>query len=369
MSNEVKIGIDAHILEDKRTGAARYLFNLLREWSKLSQKSKVKSQKFILYFKNQVPKDTPKSKYFQSKVLKTNSNALFMHYFLPKAAKKDKVDILFCPAYIAPIFYKGKIALALHDIIYEAKPDLYNWPSVFDKILLKKISKISAKKTNIIFTCSEFTKKEIIKYYNVVPKKIFNIPLAAEEKFRNVGYPVSHIKKKYGIKDKFIFYVGALINRRFISETIQAFIKIANKLPEYQFLIGGPNLINLKINQKAVSHINYIDEKDLPLLYNAADLFIWLSSYEGFGLPPLEAMACGTPVITTKIASLPEVVGESAIFVNNPENINEITDAIYKGLTNKNLREELIKRGLNQAKKFSWQKTAKKTLSILINGK
>ncbi len=100
-------------------------------------------------------------------------------------------------------------------------------------------------------------------------------------------------------------------------------------------------------------------------MYNAADLFIWLSNYEGFGLPPLEAMACGTPVVTTKMGSLPEAVGNSALFVKNPENIKEISKAIYKGLSDKKLQEKLIKKGLEQVKKFSWQKTARETLRII----
>jgi len=310
-----------------------------------------------------------------------------MHYFLPRAAKKDRVDILFCPNYVAPIFYKGKIALVLHDIIYEARPNLYNWPSIFDRILLKKISKISAKKAKIIFTCSQFSRNEILKYYKINPKKIFVIPLAADNVGHstsniNVGHSTSNIKKRYGIKDKFIFYVGAIFNRRFVPQTIKAFARIANKLPGYQFLISGPNYTypfididdlikkaNQKIGREAILHINYIKEQDLTLVYNRADLFIWLSSYEGFGLPPLEAMACATPVITTKMGSLPETVNNAALFVKNPENIDEIGKAIYRGLTDKNLQQELIKKGLEQTKKFSWQKTAEETLNILLNQK
>jgi len=163
----MKIGIDCHNLETNRTGTGRYLINLLQEWSKEN------NPKFILYFKKKIPKDIPTSSNMVSRRLGSNSNALFMHYFLPKMAKKDEIDILFCPNYIAPIFYKGDIALTLHDIIYEARPALYNWPSIFDKILLKKVSKISAKKAKIIFTCSEFSKNEILKHYKISPKKVF----------------------------------------------------------------------------------------------------------------------------------------------------------------------------------------------------
>lgn len=335
----MKIGIDAHSLEENKTGVGRYLFNLLRYWPK---------QDIVLYFKNKIPDDIP-----SGRVLNTNSNALFMHYFLPKAAKKDKVDILFCPGYVAPVFYKGDIALVLHDIIYEARPDLYNCPSIFDKILLKKVSKISAKKAKIIFTCSQFSKNEILKYYKVNPKKIYVIPLAADIKKEKKD--ISHI-----VKGKYIFYIGSIFKRRYIPEIIKA-------VSGYQFLIIGKNCINLDLNQKGIIYKEYVDEKYLNSLYINADLFIWLSSYEGFGLPPLEAMACGTPVVTTKMGSLPETVGNAALFVKNPKNIDEIAQVIHKGLTDKNLREELIKKGLEQARKFSWEKTTQETLRILLS--
>ena len=335
----MKIGIDAHSLEENRTGVGRYLFNLLKYWPK---------QDVILYFKKKIPDDIP-----NGKVLNTNSNALFMHWFLPRAAKRDKIDILFCPGYVAPLFYRGKIALVLHDIIYEARPDLYNWPSIFDRILLKKVSKISAKKAKIIFTCSQFSKKEILKHYKVDPKKVYVIPLAVDIKKEKKD--ISHI-----VKGKYIFYIGSIFKRRYIPEIIKA-------MSGHQFLIIGKNCINLDLNQKGIIYKEYVDEKYLSSLYTNADLFIWLSSYEGFGLPPLEAMASATPVVTTKMGSLPEVVGDAALFVKNPEDIDEISKAIYKGLIDKKLREKLIKKGLEQARKFSWQKTAKETLNFILS--
>lgn len=371
----MKIGIDCHNLEGIRTGSARYLMNLLKYWA--DEKSLV----FALYFKSQIPDDIPKSLNFQIRLLNGESNALFEHFLLPKAIKKDKIDIFFSPSYILPfkIPKRVKTAVAVHDISYEAHPEWFSWQN---RILLKWISKKSVKKADIIFVPSVFTKKEILKYYKVDVNKIHVIPLAADEKFtlhhsgEDAGF--KNVRQKYKIKNKFIFYVGAIFNRRFVPETIEAFKKIANKLPDHQFLIGGPNYTypyieiddlikktNQEIGREAVLHIDYIEDDDLVLLYNSADLFIWLSSYEGFGLPPLEAMACGTPVITTKKASSPEAVGDSVLFIENPEDIDEISEKIYRGLTDENLRENLIKKGLKQAEKFNWQKTSEETLKII----
>ncbi len=354
----MKIGIDCHNLEGNRTGTGRYLINLLKHWTNK------KGVKFFLYFKNKIPKDIPKSNNFQKKVLKSNSNALFMHFFLPRAAKKNKIDILFCPNYIAPIFYKGKIALVLHDIIYEARPNLFDWSSIFDKILLKKVSKISAKKAKLIFTCSQFSKKEILKYYKINKKKVFVIPLAVDKEFKNAGVAIAQTKKR------FILYIGTIFKRRFIPEVIKAFKLLEETFPEliknYQFLIIGKNCNNEQITGNGIIHKDHVEKKDdLISLYNRADLFIWLSEYEGFGLPPLEAMACGTPVLSTKKTSLSEVLGDYPIWIKDPKDIKEIKDKIYKILTDKKLQEELIKKGLEQAKKFSWERTANKTLKIL----
>lgn len=364
----MRIGVDCHNLEGNRTGVARYLINLLKHWEQIqSHNSNYGTVKFFLYFKSDIPNDIPKSNNFQNTILKSKSNALFMHYFLPKAAKKDKLDVLFCPGYVAPVFYRGKIALTLHDIIYQARPDLYEWPSVIDKILLKKVSKISTKKAEIIFTCSQFSKDEIIKYYKVNPKKVFAIPLAVDEKFKNVGGLASRTKRR-----KFIFYVGAIIKRRFVHKVIEAFKIISETSPKrakrvegYKFLVVGKNYTNSSIEGNNIIYKEYINDDDLLLLYNNADLFIWLSEYEGFGFPPLEAMACGTPVLSTKKTSLAEVLGEYPIWVENPNNLSEISDKMIRILSDNNLKDKLIESGLKQAKKFSWKKTAEKTLQIL----
>jgi len=368
-SGNMKIGIDCHNLETKRTGTGRYLMNLLKYWAK-------ENAEFILYFKNQIPDDIPESKNFQKKILQTNSNFWFEHILLPRTIKKDGIDIFFSPSYVLPIKLPRNIrtAVAIHDVSYEAHPE---WYSSINRILLRKISKKSAKKADVIFACSEFTKNEILKYYKINLEKIFVIPLAADEEFT----PYHSLEgAEYGIKNKFIFYAGAIFQRRFIPETIEAFKKIVARLPEYQFLISGPNYTypfididnlikkaNQEIGREAILYIDYVSDKDLVNLYNGADLFIWLSSYEGFGLPPLEAMACATPVITTKMASLPETVGDAAVYVEDPRNIDEIVHAISKILSNEKTRNWLIEEGLKQSQKFSWRKTAEETLNKLLN--
>jgi glycosyltransferase involved in cell wall biosynthesis len=371
------IGIDCHNLEGKRTGMGRYLINLLQNWGELNSKIQNPNFKFILYFKDYVPDDIPKSSNFESKILKSKSTAYFIHCLLPKAAEKDKVDLFFSPSYILPLKISKKIktAVTIHDISYAAHPEWFSWQN---NVLLRFVSRKSAQRADIILTPSEFSKKEILKYYHVNPDRIFVIPLAADEKFKPIEIN-KEIKEKYKIRSKYIFYTGAIFNRRFIPECIEAFKQIVQKFSEHQFLISGTNYThphvdidfiikkaNEDIGREAILRVGYADEEDLLYLYGGADLFIWLSSYEGFGLPPLEALACGTPVITTRMASLPEAVGESAFFVNNPEDTKEISKVMEEILSNEQFSKELASKGLLQAQKFSWEKTAQETLKILF---
>ena len=377
------IGIDAHNLEIGRGGAAhRYLFNLLKVWNDVSTAPQVK---FILYFKKEIPKelDFLAEEKFVKKILTApfgfQSNALFVHWLLSRAAKKDKADILFSPYYVLPVFYGGKTAVTLHDIFYEVNPKAFSWPSWADKILLKRVSKISAKKASVIFAPSEFTKSEVVKYYKVSPQKVFVTHLGVEEKFKKPSiFDRQKIKEKYGIKNKFIFYIGSIFNRRRAEEAMNAFSQIAEKLPDYQFLVIGKNStrpfidvkkIALGINALAraplIIYQETVSEEDLVVLYQAADLFIWLSDYEGFGLQVIEAQASSVPVVTTRQGSLKEIAGEAAIFVENPASVSEIVSAIYSGLTDEILRKNLIESGLQNVKRFDWEQCAAETLARL----
>ena len=369
------IGIDAHNLELMSGGAAfRYLINLLRYW-------RDSGHKFILYFKDKIPELLElEAQNFEKKLLKSlpgiNSNAFFTHFSLFKAAKADKIDVLFCPYYVAPVFYKGKLVLTLHDIFYEAHPESFSWPSIWDKILLRKVSFWSAKKAGSVIAPSEFSKNEIIKHYKINKEKIFVTTLGVEEKFKVLEDKegIERVKRKYDVKNKFILYVGAIFNRRRIPELIKAFIKLSEKLSEYDLVIVGSNQTNPFIDiekiiksNKRIKRIEYLSDEDLVPLLNGASLTVYLSDYEGFGLPILESMACAVPVVTANKGSLPEVGGDAALYVNNPANTDEISGVIYRGLTDDKLREELIERGLERAQMFSWERCAEETLRIITN--
>ncbi len=252
--------------------------------------------------------------------------------------------------------------------------DLIPWIYEKDRSLMWKNNIKGLKKAEKIITVSKFSKNEIIKYLNYPEEKIHVVYNAVDHNFyfqkRN-----RDILNAFNIEDeKTVLYVGSETRRMNFDKLIKSFAELKNKLPEVKLLkVGEPqkfgvrekfiDLIKILGLEKDVFFVGYIPEEDLPKWYNAADLLVYPCAYAGFGLPPLEAMACGTPVITSNTTSLPEVVGDAGIMVN-PNNIEELAEKMYEVLTNNDLSEDMVKKGLNRAKIFNWDKSAEKTLRI-----
>ncbi|MDO8557622.1 MAG: glycosyltransferase family 1 protein [bacterium] len=390
MSQVLKIGIDGRCLEGNRTGAGRYLENLLRYFGK------DQGFAFYLYFKHEIPTDA----YFQENSYKLRrlgsplgfeSNAWFTHVSLPRALKQDNVDMLFAPSYVAPWFCPIPTVLTLHDISYEAHPE---WTPVLGRFLLGSVSKHAAKKAARIITISQFSKSEIMRLYAIPDPHITLTLLAPNGNFNQVVAPEEEadILKKLGVAGDFMLSVGTLINRRYPLETLRAFEACAKRIQGLKFVLVGPDRtyppleiarhikeVNEKFGENAVFHIISVSDRELAVLYRKARALIWLSAYEGFGLPVLEAMALGTPVITSNTSSLPEVAGDAALRLSNPSGavsstsgvslsagptVGSIADAMIKVSTDQVLRGWLIRKGRERAQKFSWELAANQTLSV-----
>lgn len=381
----MKIGIECHTIEkqEKLGAGGNYLTNLLKEWSKLNSEK----YHFFLYFKDRIPEDKILgSRVFKKRLIKNplniKSTALFYNLSMPLAAKRDKVDILFLPFYMRPFFCFNPTVTAIHDISYRVHPEWYTWNY---KLPFRILSRLAIKTSRTIISCSEYTKREILKHYPVKwfrdrgASKIKVIYLAAGEKFNNKKDEdkIKKVKEKYGLTKKYLLYAGTIFNRRHALESIKAFELLLEKNQDYQFLISGRDFTRPaqkidkeieKINKKfqnAIIRVKYVDSDDLAAVYQGAELFVWPSDYEGFGLPVLEAMACGTPVLTTKKTSLAEVMGDYPLSIGSPVDINEINEKIQRALTDENLRKNMISKGLERANNFSLEKCSKETLHHL----
>jgi glycosyltransferase involved in cell wall biosynthesis len=368
----MRIGIIAHSLEGQRKGVARYLSNILKEWV-----LHCKDDEFILYLRSEIQKDSFLREDNVKQIvvgakLKGRLEPIWENFFLPWRAWKDNIDILFSPSYTLPIISHCKTAVVLHDISFDTLSDPLPWKY---RTRIRFLSRYSAKRSNIVFTISEFSKIEIIKFYNIAENKIKVTCGAVDPLFHLVQDKslLVDFKQRYRLANDYILYVGSMFKRRNVDSLIKAFKIVLNKIPKSQLVLIGRipsednNILNL-IQDKSISdhiiQINYVEDCELNLFYNAAGVLVYPSSYEGFGLPPLEAMRCGIPVIVSRFASLPEVVGNAGIFVD-PRNPDDIADKIYNLLLNLDLRKDCINNGFKQAAQFSWTRCAKETYDVL----
>lgn len=380
-SLNLRIGIDAHHLEGERTGVGRYLLNILR----LFPKKAAEADRFFLYFKDEIA-DIPELKQdpFIPRLLKRvwgrKSMALFTHAALPYAAEKDAVDVLWCPGYIGPLRFRGKIALTLHDIIFESRPELYNWPSLVDRILLKWVARKTAERAQRIFVPSQFTKKEVLRLYRIPESRVIVVPLGIDADFLHVVPEeiVKEAKDRYGLTGRYFLFYGSIFTRRRIPECLEAFSRVARKIPDIEFLLGGRDYtgsslrlsleirkLNKTLGREAIRWVMHIPSRDLPALIKGTQALVWISEYEGFGLPVLEALAAGAPVITARTSSLQEVAGECALYIGDPRSIEEIRSAMDRILYDAAFQHTLCICGEGRARQFDWGKTAEKTIIAL----
>lgn len=372
MRDKLCIGIDASWLEGAKYGVARYLYNLLKKWSIVAPQNE-----YILYTQQTIPDtDTFKHDCFINKVLKKPwfipwKGPLWNAYCLPAELILHKIDLFFSPSYVLPFIMNTKSVVNIHDMSFERFPEC-STPQ--RRAHVRK----SALRADAIITISQYSKREIMEYYRLPESKIHCIYLGTEEIFHSINdrRKIKEIKDKFKINNGFILYVGAIYKRRNVQNLIKAFQNLTSFLKDYQLLIVGkpsPSLdmdlggliesTNLQIGKNKIIQINYVEEEFLPWLYNAADLFVYPSSYEGFGLPPLEAMACGTPVMTSDCPAVQEVVGDAAVKID-PNDVDLISKTMLRVLTDERLRKELAKKGLERAKMFSWSKCANETLEL-----
>ncbi|MBU3214908.1 glycosyltransferase family 4 protein [Clostridium estertheticum] len=298
----------------------------------------------------------------------------FEDYYFPENISKENIDIYHMPqngiGFSQAISCKKVVTI--HDLIPYVMPETVGRGYLLK--FLKEMPIIIGNSDGII-TVSEFSKRDILKYFPIDESKIFVTPLAADAKYKPLDklHCKNFLEKAYNLNNPFILYVGGFSERKNVASAITAFSKVYKDLSEnYNLVIvgdyrdSGQKLMKLTNELNMLSHVifaGFVPEEHLPLFYNSCDAIIYPSFYEGFGLPPLEAMNCGTPVIASNLTSIPEVVGDTGILIN-PYDIEGISLAIGNLLSSENLRSELSAKALLRAKQFSWQNTAGRTLKV-----
>ena len=403
----MKITIDIRpLLEEKHTGVQEYLTGLLGQFLKLDNENE-----FILFcsgrkeiqnskFKIQNYKAKVKIKYFQISNRALNLSLKFSGYpYLDKLA--GKTDIFFTPNInLAPVSKNCRKVITFHDLSFERHPEFF---SIKRRLWHKFINpKKQAQTSDSIIAVSESTKADLVELYGIQPEKIKiiysginNKNQKSKIKNQNNKLEIKNIQNKYKLPERFILYLGTIEPRKNIIGLIKAFELLKSKFlrnppsssskKSWQALYKVRNGIKLVIagskgwlykdvfkeaqkskRAKDIIFTGFINQKDKQYLYKLSDLFVYPSFYEGFGFPPLEAMACGVPTITSNISSLPETVGDAAIMID-PYNVDEIAWAMEMALTDDALRKKLKEKGIKQAEKFSWEKCARETLEVLLH--
>lgn len=303
----------------------------------------------------------------------TPQRLIWDQFRFPAIAKNKKVDLIHQPCFSAPFSFSGPVVITIHDIISLLFPENIPFAS---RMFYSKWMPFSYSKATKIITISESTKNDIVRVLRIPEEKITVIPLAVDDKFRKPAKnnEVKEVAKKYNIKNDYILHIGTLEPRKNLGFLIDVFSEVIQSTTSrdlslvitgkkgwyYEDLFDKVRKLNL---EGKVIFTGYIDEADKPALYKGAKIFAFPSIYEGFGLPPLEAMASGIPVISSNTSSMGEVVGEAGILLS-PKDQKEWVKAIRKVNETPQLRLEMVGKNKEQVRKFSWEKTAQKTIEV-----
>lgn len=367
----MKIAIDARGINwYKGTGIGTYTENLLNHL--LTQD---KNNFYYIFWSGKDPQNFNRK---NSEILLTSlrNYSYFEEVYFSTTISEENIDLLHMPQNGIGLqkvsALNCKKIITIHDLIPYVMPETVG-KGYLRKFLSEMPEIISA--ADVIITVSNYSKQDIIKFFSYDPDKIFVTPLAADEKYKPIdkNLCVDYLNKKYNIDKPFILYIGGFSQRKNVKNLLICFKNIYNKLSEeYNLVIVGASnkdqhsyLTSLGIELNISNHIIFTDfvaENDLPYFYNACEVFIYPSLYEGFGLPNLEAMSCGCPIISSASTSIPEVVGDSGILID-PYSEIELQDAILKIIEDKSLQEKLSLKGLERSKIFNWEKTAAETIN------
>ena len=363
----MRIGVDLHTLTDFMQGSRTYIYNVTKALLAIDRTSE-----YYLYFAKRTNATVDRAlrqSNVQHKEIWPSRRSLRLTVGLPMILRMHKIDIFQCQ-YMGPLFTRCPYVVTIHDIIHEKYPEFY--PRNLG-ILMKLFYPFSAKRAKKILTVSEYSKKEIRDIFKIPESKIEVIPNGVSNDFtvlNDIG-KINEIKSKYNIDKEYILFVGRLEPRKNIKGLIEAYTLLKNRYNiSQQLVIVGmidalfPDFdIRLSGIESDVIFTGGVAQEDLPYLYNGADIFAYPSFAEGFGLPVLEAMACGVPTVTSKTSSLPEVVGDAGVMID-PWDKEDIAYGIHKVLTEPGLHKRMKEKGLERSKLFTWEATAERVLQV-----
>ena len=359
-----RIGIDAHMLGDHSGGNETFYTGIL------THMHVPEDVEVFLFVKPLVDTSFLQGKF---KIVRFKSKSAFIRNFveLPFLCLKYKLDLLHTQ-YFIPFFCPCPLVCTIHDICFEHFSDIF---TKREYLRQKLLIKFAAKHSEKIITVSQMSKKDIADKYGIDENKIIVVYNAPKESFKKLNISedaLFELKRRFEIKKRFVLSVGNLQPRKNLVRLIKSFVSLRRQEFEfdYQLVIVGKKawmfddvIKEAVANNGDVVFTDYVTEADLVKLYNAADSFVYPSIFEGFGLPPIEAMSCGIPVAVSNQSALPEVVGNAGVYFD-PYDERDIAQKILQLTKDRPLRQDLIEKSNMQIKKFSWNLSAKKVVEL-----
>ncbi len=363
------IGIDAsRALVARRTGTERYSLELINALLDLDSDHVLR-----LY----VPRKPPIGLFRDhADIVVLPGNRLWTHSKLGPHTRRHPPDVLFVPSHVLPIIGPKRTVVTVHDLGYEYFPEAHP-PN--ERRYLRWSTKRHARVATRIIADSQATKQDLVRLYGADPDRIRVVYLAPDPELKPIKDKIklSLTLAQFGIPGyaKYLLHVGAMRPRKNLDRLIEAFAIVRERRPEQKLhlmLVGDMASEGHRLRQKAkamgllefIRFPGFILPHQIATVYSGAAAYVLPSLFEGFGLPALEAQACETPLVCANSSSLPEIAGEGALYFD-PLNVEDMADAIERALTDRDLREELIAKGRENLKRFSWQKAAQETLAVL----
>ncbi|HYJ84522.1 MAG TPA: glycosyltransferase family 1 protein [Pyrinomonadaceae bacterium] len=366
----MRIAIDAHSVGTGLGGNESYATNLVEALAEIDQKNQ-----YTIYVTKREALERFKDRWPNFRVRSTLPHTPFIRIPLTLSSelRRNPVDVLHVQ-FTSPPVAPCPVVVSIHDLSFEHLPLTFKRRS---RMQLRMTVRRSARQAAQVLTLSEFVRDDVVATYGIDAERVAVVPLAAPAHFSPVQEEkeLRRVRQKYGINQNYILSVGAIQPRKNLPRLLEAYALLRRSQPE----VNLPKLVLVgkcawlydetlrKIEElglgNQVTLTGYVPEADLPALYSGANCFIYPSYFEGFGLPPLEAMKCGVPVIVGNRTSLPEVVDDAAILVD-PFEVGDIAAGISKVINDSKLRSSLRSKGLARAKVFDWRETARKTLAV-----
>ncbi len=368
----MRIGIDATALPARPVGAGHYIIQLIRAFARqpLEDEFCVFVQQHGLPLLGLPPGS--QSSAFRILPLPDIPPARRLAWeqtAFPRLAAQQRLDMLHSLHYTLPLAYPGKRVVTLHDTTFFLYPKLH---TLSKRYFFRFFIHTSGRLADALTADSESTRQDAIRLANISPQKIFTAQLGVTSDFApldTTSASANAVRQKYNLPEHFVLYVGLIEPRKNVPTLLQAFAQVSPQFPDYRLVMAGrrgwmvehldQQVADLGLAEK-VLFTGYIEQKDLPMIFNLAQCFVYPSFYEGFGLPVLEAMACGVPVITSNVSSMPEILGNAGVQVS-PHDSQGLAAALQGLLSDPAERKRLSALGIERAATFTWQRTAEKT--------